>query len=81
MLIKLKYLNKKYTKETGFLSYYEVCQKISQGWTRSWNTESHVPYADNGYEWIGFDDAQSFKDKVDLFTAFVNMYNNRNLIF
>jgi len=60
-----------WTKEPGFLSAYEICQKLAQGWTRSWNTESQVPYAQNGYEWVGYDDVQSFKAKAD----YINLKN------
>jgi chitinase len=54
-----------YTREGGFLSYYEVCQRLTQGWTRVYNTEQQVPYAFNSNEWVGYDDLESLKVKVD----------------
>ncbi len=54
-----------YTREAGFLSYYEICQKLSQGWTKKWDDEAKVPYAHSGNEWVGYDDIQSLKVKVD----------------
>jgi chitinase len=54
-----------FTKKAGFISYYEICQKISQGWTKRWDSESKVPYVYQGNEWIGFEDVQSLKEKVD----------------
>ena len=54
-----------YTREAGFLSYYEICQKLSQGWIKKWDNEAKVPYAYSGSEWVGYDDIQSLKEKVD----------------
>ena len=54
----------KYTGESGFMSYYEICDKISQGWTRVWEPEHKVPYIYNGNEWVGYDDTQSLTEKV-----------------
>lgn len=54
-----------WTKEAGILSYYEICQKLAQGWKRGYSLEQRVPYADNGYEWVGYDDLQSLKEKAD----------------
>ena len=53
-----------YTREAGFYSYYEICQKVSQGWVKKFDTEQRVPYANNMLEWVGFDDIQSLKEKV-----------------
>ena len=41
-----------WTCEAGFLSYYEVCQRLSQGWTRQWSNEQAVPFASQGQEWV-----------------------------
>lgn len=54
----------KYTREAGFLAYYEICQKLQQGWTRVWNEEQKVPYAYNGNEWVGYEDVESLNQKV-----------------
>jgi len=34
-----------FTREVGFISYYEVCDKLSRGWTRQFDYEHLVPYA------------------------------------
>lgn len=34
-----------YTREVGFISYYEICEKLSKGWTRKYESEHVVPYA------------------------------------
>ncbi len=60
----------KYTREAGFLAYYEICQKLQMGWTRVWNEEQKVPYAYNGNEWVGYEDIQSLKFKVIVFFFF-----------
>jgi len=57
------------TSEAGFMSYYEVCQKISQGWTKVYNEEQKAPYIYSSTEWIGYDDQQSLKEKVDYIKA------------
>ncbi|CAF1015538.1 unnamed protein product [Brachionus calyciflorus] len=54
-----------YTREAGFLAYYEICQFLSSGWTRRWSSEHQVPYAFNGNQWVGYDDMESLKIKVD----------------
>ncbi|VDI27154.1 chitinase [Mytilus galloprovincialis] len=51
----------KYTKEDGFLSYYEIC---SNGWTKAWNDEHKVPYAYSGDQWVGYDNVRSVTLKV-----------------
>jgi chitinase len=55
----------KYTREAGFLAYYEVCQKLQSGYTRVWNSEQMVPYIFSGTEWIGYEDTQSLTEKVN----------------
>lgn len=46
------------------LSYYEVCEKINQGWKVERNNEQVVPYAYSNNEWVGYDDAESLRAKV-----------------
>jgi chitinase len=42
-----------FTKESGFLSYYEICDKLKkQGWKYEWNDEHQAPYAYNSKEWV-----------------------------
>lgn len=53
-----------FTAAPGFLSYYEVCEKIKQGWKVERNAEQAVPYAYSNNEWVGYDDIESLKAKV-----------------
>lgn len=55
----------KLTREGGFLSYFEICEKISKdGWSKKFNDLYKVPYAHSNNEWVGFDDVSSLKLKV-----------------
>jgi len=60
--------NGTYTKETGFLAYFEVCPHINDGTaTRVWHEEHMTPYAYKGTTWIGYDDVESLTNKVHYF--------------
>ena len=52
----------KYTRESGFLAYYEVCTK---GLTVVSNNVTLSPYGYSGNLWVGFEDVDSLKQKVD----------------
>ena len=55
-----------YSREAGFLSYYEVCENINkEGWTVEWDLEGMVPYAHKGKQWVGFDNERSLEIKVN----------------
>jgi len=55
----------KYTREPGFLSFYEICEKLSlEGWQRVWNNEQKVPYAYKDNQWVSYEDIESLKLKV-----------------
>jgi len=55
-----------YTREAGFLSYYEICGFLNTpGAVRVYSTEHDAPYAYNGDQWVGYDDGQSLQAKVD----------------
>ncbi|XP_067006667.2 probable chitinase 10 [Anabrus simplex] len=53
-----------YTKESGFLAYYEVCEMLKNGATYVWDDEMKVPYAVQGDQWVGFDDERSIRNKM-----------------
>ncbi|XP_006217893.2 oviduct-specific glycoprotein [Vicugna pacos] len=53
----------KYTKQAGFLAYYEVCSFVQSGRKR-WIDSQYVPYVHKGRDWIGFDDNNSFRYKA-----------------
>ncbi|XP_009989943.1 PREDICTED: acidic mammalian chitinase [Tauraco erythrolophus] len=54
-----------YTKQAGFLAYYEICTFLDSGATQAWDTPQHVPYAYKASEWVGYDNIKSFNIKVD----------------
>ncbi|XP_075230689.1 chitinase 7 [Lycorma delicatula] len=53
-----------YTKEAGFLAYYEICDMLRNGASYIWDDEMKVPYAIMGDQWIGFDDEKSIRHKM-----------------
>nr|KAF6413899.1 oviductal glycoprotein 1 [Molossus molossus] len=53
----------KYTKQPGFLAYYEVCSFLQRA-KRCWIDYQCVPYAYKGEEWVGYDDVTSFRHKA-----------------
>nr|QOQ34523.1 chitinase [Bostrychus sinensis] len=53
----------KYTRESGFWSYYEVCSFL-QGATVQMIQDQKVPYATKQNEWVGYDNKNSFQTKV-----------------
>lgn len=54
-----------FTAAAGFLSYFEVCKLLKDGWNKEWNEEQKVPYAFKDDQWVGYDDTQSIKLKVN----------------
>jgi len=54
-----------WTREAGFLSYYEICRALSQGWTRVYDGTTRTPYAHSGLEWVSYDDEQSLTEKCN----------------
>ncbi|XP_033726410.1 uncharacterized protein LOC117315998 [Pecten maximus] len=60
----------KYTREGGFLSYYEICDSIRKNhWTIVRHPEHDVPYAYGGDQWVGYDDVTSVGVKTDYIKA------------
>ncbi|XP_046584669.1 oviduct-specific glycoprotein-like [Haliotis rubra] len=55
-----------FTREKGFVSYYEMSKYLQQDWTRVWLEDQMVPYAYNLRlkQWVGYDDIQSVKLKA-----------------
>lgn len=54
-----------YTKESGFLAYYEICEMLLNGGVYVWDDEMKVPYAVQGDQWVGFDDERSIRNKMN----------------
>ncbi|WAR21506.1 CHIA-like protein [Mya arenaria] len=55
----------RFTREGGFLAYFEVCAMLEAGATRRWEEEQRVPYLTLGDVWVGYDDRQSFIEKLE----------------
>jgi len=55
----------KYTREKGYVAYYEVCQMIKKGGKVVRNDEHKVPNLVMGNQWIGYDDVESLVTKVE----------------
>ncbi|XP_033739624.1 LOW QUALITY PROTEIN: chitinase-3-like protein 1 [Pecten maximus] len=53
-----------YTRESGFLAYYEIC-KMSPGAQKHMIQGEEVPYLVKGNQWVGYDDKESLRKKVD----------------
>jgi len=54
-----------YTKESGVLAYYEVCELLRSGKASyAWDDEMKVPYLVMGDQWVGFDDERSIRLKM-----------------
>ena len=53
-----------YTKEAGFIAYFEICDKINNGMTVIQDNSAQAPYGYAGNFWVGYDDASSLEYKV-----------------
>uniref|UniRef100_A0A2R9AZ16 Chitinase-3-like protein 1 n=1 Tax=Pan paniscus TaxID=9597 RepID=A0A2R9AZ16_PANPA len=53
----------RFTKEAGTLAYYEICDFL-RGATVHRILGQQVPYATKGNQWVGYDDQESVKSKV-----------------
>ncbi len=60
----------RYTRTAGFLSYYEICTNIKEGWTKKWNDEQKVAFAFNQNDWVSFEDRKSITFKVKYVSKF-----------
>lgn len=55
-----------FVPEMGFLGYNEICYNIqTKGWTRKWEDTQKGPYAYKDNQWVGYEDEQSLKVKLD----------------
>jgi chitinase len=59
-----RFFDFKYTVEAGFLSYYEICQNLNQGYFYAWQAQQLVPYIYSKNIWVGYDNIQSLNYKV-----------------
>ncbi|XP_060081984.1 uncharacterized protein LOC132561275 [Ylistrum balloti] len=56
-----------FTKEAGFLAYYEICKMLKSGAAVTWDDVQKVPHLVLGDQWIGFDNERSIREKVKWF--------------
>lgn len=55
-----------YTRQAGFFSYYEICQRTNTGWTTHQDPAYRFgPYSWLGNQWVGYDSTQMLERKVD----------------
>lgn len=59
-----------FTREGGFLAFFEICQLLQGGATRHWLTGQQVPYLTLGSQWVGYDDRASLTQKVSFLPIF-----------
>nr|BAS44269.1 chitinase [Aplysia kurodai] len=53
-----------FTREAGFLSYYEVCEMLQAGAKRTFLDDQKVPYLVLGNQWVGYEDEDSIAEKI-----------------
>ena len=53
-----------FTRESGFLAYFEICDKIKSGMSVVRDQKAMAPYGYQGKYWVGFDDVESLRYKV-----------------
>uniref|UniRef100_A0A0L8GXT8 GH18 domain-containing protein n=2 Tax=Octopus bimaculoides TaxID=37653 RepID=A0A0L8GXT8_OCTBM len=54
-----------YTREPGYLAYYEVCKLIQKGGHVYRMNDAQVPYVVIGNQWVGYDDIKSVINKAN----------------
>ncbi|XP_049548012.1 acidic mammalian chitinase-like [Anopheles darlingi] len=52
-----------YTKEAGFLAYYEVLDNLQNGWIKVKDDKQKVPYAYSDRQWMSYEDKESISNK------------------
>ncbi|XP_037776495.1 endochitinase-like [Penaeus monodon] len=53
-------------KKKGVHMYFETCYLVQNaGWVRQWDAEGLVPFAYSGDQWVGYEDMESLKIKMD----------------
>ncbi|XP_022696357.1 endochitinase-like [Varroa jacobsoni] len=52
----------------GTLFYFEICEllRTNKDWTSAWDNEAKVPYAYGDDQWVGYDNEEGIKYKVEL---------------
>jgi len=61
-----------YTNATGFMAYYEICTRLlnsADGWVKRYDDVGKVPFMHKDRQWIGYEDEDSLKIKMDFIRA------------
>ena len=58
------------TNEAGYMAYYEICDKINQGWTEVYDEQMMSAYAYGDDQWIGYETPQSMQHRYSNITCF-----------
>jgi chitinase len=54
-----------FTKEAGFVAYFEICRWLQEGGWQELQDEAGSPYLVKGDQWIGYDTVDSVLNKMD----------------
>ncbi|XP_025830370.1 acidic mammalian chitinase-like [Agrilus planipennis] len=54
-----------YLQDPSNLAYYEILEKLQQGWTEVYDQNYESPYAYSGNQWVGYDNVRSIAAKVN----------------
>lgn len=61
-----------YTNASGFMAYYEICTKLlnpEDGWVKRYDDVGKVPFTHKDRQWIGYEDEDSLKIKMEFIRA------------
>lgn len=61
-----------YTNASGFMAHYEICEKLldpADGWVKRYDDVGKVPFTHKDRQWIGYEDEDSLKIKMDFIRA------------
>uniref|UniRef100_A0A0P5EPK0 chitinase n=1 Tax=Daphnia magna TaxID=35525 RepID=A0A0P5EPK0_9CRUS len=61
-----------YTNASGFMAHYEICMKLldpADGWVKRYDDVGKVPFTHKDRQWIGYEDEDSLKIKMDFIRA------------
>ncbi|XP_067945859.1 chitinase-3-like protein 2 [Watersipora subatra] len=54
-----------FTRSAGILSYYEICEKLANGWNQRYNSDAEQAVAYGDGQLVTYDNERSMKAKVD----------------
>lgn len=55
----------RFTQESGFMAYFEVCDNLmTKEWTKKMDSVGS-PFMVRGNQWVGYDDIFTVKNKVN----------------